>query len=222
MKNNHPKMTAIFMGLMYLSLFGDIQQHYYQIGKEVGLAFLTAALELLIISAITMAIPFVCKAIKGNRLARKKGKLLCLLNSIFLFIVPIIIFGRGFLGGIGAIFFYFINKWMFVDESNINSSYAKDSNQIFDVTPSVVSGWRCRCGRIHENYVSSCACGQSKPGKAAAVQEAVAKPIVNPAPVRTAPPAKTPAQVRFCRKCGTKLADDGSFCHICGTQIKRS
>ena len=233
MKNKHPGLTTVFIVLIYISLVGDIQQHYYQIGKEVGFAFFTAALESLVISAVMMAIPFICKIIKGDRMTRKKGKLLCLFNSIFWFAVPILIIGRGFLGGIGAIFFYFINKWMFVDESNTSSSYEKDANQIVRSTPSVVSGWRCQCGRIHANYVSSCVCGQSKPDKTAPVQEAVTKPApvrtvppmptaVASQPVRTTSPAKTPAQVRFCRKCGTKLAGDGSFCHICGTQIKRS
>lgn len=96
-----------------------------------------------------------------------------------------------------------------------------------------VSGWQCQCGRIHANYVSSCVCGQSKPGKSAPAQEVIAKPApvrtappaptaVASQPVRTATPAKAPAQVRFCRKCGTKLAGDGNFCHICGTQIKRT
>ena len=59
------------------------------------------------------------------------------------------------------------------------------------------SVWKCHCGRMHNDYESSCVCGATK-------SDAKKK-------------EKDP--VRFCRKCGEKLLDNSRFCRICGVEI---
>lgn len=155
----------------------------------------------------------------------KGGKALCVWNSILLFILPIILFGQGLVGGIGAIFFYFINKWIFVkascSDNNADNPYWEDEpNRIAESksfgyqdkdysNTSPTPGWQCSCGRVHPKYESSCICGKSKRAF-----------ISQPQSTETIDLATTD-KISFCRKCGNKLIDGATFCSKCGTKIMK-
>ena len=58
----------------------------------------------------------------GKKFSANKGKRICKWNSIILFLASIastLLLGIGLIGGLGAIIYYFINKWTFVDEEDI-------------------------------------------------------------------------------------------------------
>ena len=105
--------------LMYISNVGAYLDALIEINS--GLAFLYALIDLLIISVFMMAIPFVIWLIRRKKFTYKIGKIICICNSIGVFLIMNIIaieFNLGSVGGIGAIFYYFINKWLFVEEKS--------------------------------------------------------------------------------------------------------
>lgn len=109
--------TIIIFVLMWLSSAGG----YLNSGNEqlFDKAFLIATIDLLIISFVMMCIPCIIWLISHRVLEYKKGKRLCLWNSIVVFFVSAVLsveFGFSAIGGLGAIAFYFINKWIFVSD----------------------------------------------------------------------------------------------------------
>lgn len=107
---------------MFLSSYGgiieDLLRNDYELDFAIGYGFLFTLFEICKASIAMMFIPLLCRVIKGKRLAHKTGKRICLWNSIILFILSSVLmaFGDfGFIGGIGAVFFYFINKWTYVE-----------------------------------------------------------------------------------------------------------
>ena len=124
--------TIVIFVLMWVTAAGG----YLNSGNEqlFEKAYLIAAIDLLIISLITMCIPCVVWLINHRELEYKKGKRLCLWNSIVVFFVSAVLsveFGFTAIGGLGAIAFYFINKWIFVsDEPNVEEE-KKFTNDVF-------------------------------------------------------------------------------------------
>ena len=81
-------------------------------------AFLYASINFGISSVIMMLEPFIWRLANKDKLPLEKGKRICSSNSICLFIISAClyaVFKISFIGGIGAILYYFINKWLFVD-----------------------------------------------------------------------------------------------------------
>ena len=79
-------------------------------------------LQFLITTVIMMIVPFIWRLINGEKFSANKGKRICKWNSIILFLASIastLLLGIGLIGGLGAIIYYFINKWTFVDEEDI-------------------------------------------------------------------------------------------------------
>ena len=114
MKKDKTGWAAAFFIIMYLSSAGA----YIVKGIKRDEAYGYGLFDTLISSLIMMAIPFLAKIINKGKLPLKKGKRICLINSILLFIISLalfVFFGIGFVGGLGAIMFYFMNKWLFVD-----------------------------------------------------------------------------------------------------------
>lgn len=95
-----------------------------------------------IISAVMMIIPFIWRLVNGERLEFTKGKKICKWNSIGMFVLSIIISlavldGSGFMGigGLGALMFYYINKWLFVyDETYVKSIKKAKKERITEMT----------------------------------------------------------------------------------------
>lgn len=116
MKKNRVVWIVVLFIILYLSAIvnylnsgnGNFNINY------IWLAFIDFAIS----SFVMMIIPFVFRIVNKKKLSLKKGKIICACNSIILFIVSCIlmeIFNIGFIGGLGAIMFYFINKWTFVN-----------------------------------------------------------------------------------------------------------
>src|SRR5574344_1456493 len=115
--------------LLLLIMYGLAFAYYYgsdnsYIKNNASLLGLTAVL---IISLIMMIVPLFAWLLKDKKLPSERGKKICKWNSIIFFIISILLFitgNYGFVGGIGAVIYYYINKWLFVNEfdyTKINS-----------------------------------------------------------------------------------------------------
>ena len=121
MEKKHTGKIIGLMVLMFVSSYGGnietLLQANVDYDKAGGYAFLSSLLGLCGSALIAMTIPLVCRLIKGKKLSRKWGRLLCVVNSIVAVVISAILqemFDILFVGGIGAIIYYFINKWLFV------------------------------------------------------------------------------------------------------------
>lgn len=89
----------------------------------------TSILALCCAALVFMAVPALCRIIHKDKLPLKGGKWICAGNSLFLLILSTLLGFGG--GGIEAIFFYFINKWFFVNSkrhsADITERYEEDN-----------------------------------------------------------------------------------------------
>ena len=110
------------LALMWASVAGQYMQYIDTLGY--GKCCLAGLIDVAVIVAIMMLIPLICRLAHKERLEFKTGKKICKWNSIGMFILSVIltiaIDGNGFvgIGGVGALIFYFINKWTFVYDEN--------------------------------------------------------------------------------------------------------
>lgn len=121
------KIIALML-LMFASSFGGTIETLLRADMDYDAAGLYGLLislaNMLLVSAVMMAVPFICRMVNKDKLPYKKGKRICLWNSIILFVMSSVLLAfveTGFIGGIGAIIFYFINKWVFVHQYDIEN-----------------------------------------------------------------------------------------------------
>lgn len=123
------KRYIIAIGLMliiYMSACGN----YINAGVTDNKIYLYGLIDFLIISVIMIAVPFFLKM--SNKLNDENGKKICVNNSLIIFILSILatIMSEGTnnfgIGGLGAIFYYFINMNLFVQETNQITSSKKN------------------------------------------------------------------------------------------------
>ena len=125
MKKKHTGKIIVLLALMFASVFGqyigellNANMNYNLAG---GYAFLLSLANLCLITAVMMLVPFITRIINRGKLPYASGKKLCLWNSIILFVVSVLLMAIvdiGFVGGVGALIYYFINKWIFVCDPN--------------------------------------------------------------------------------------------------------
>lgn len=117
--------TIILLFLLFASAFGN----YANSGNDyyADRALIFGFLDFCISCACMMFIPFICRLSEKKKIEYEEGRKICKWNSIILFIVSVLLkmtqISGGFIGGLGALFFYFINKWLFVKDKEV-----KDDN----------------------------------------------------------------------------------------------
>lgn len=80
-----------------------------------------------------MVVPLICRMANKDKLPNKRGKRICLWNSVVLFVLSIVLLALveiSFIGGIGAVVFYFINKWVFVRQCDFEEGAKYNSENI--------------------------------------------------------------------------------------------
>ncbi len=124
--------SILLLLIMWMSTCGGNIQIFLDAGYDYDTATSSAmyygTIGTLILTLIMIAIPAICVIFQKGKLRFEKGLKLCKWNSIILFIISIILtiffmennytdsfFG---IGGLGALMFYFINKWLFVANEN--------------------------------------------------------------------------------------------------------
>lgn len=111
--------------LMWMSVTGQ----YLSVPGLYDSAWWLGLIDVGVITAVMMIVPFICRLVNRERLETIKGKKICKWNSIGMFILSVVLTvalsdGNGFvgIGGVGALIFYYINKWVFVyDEKAIKT-----------------------------------------------------------------------------------------------------
>lgn len=117
MNTKHVWKTVVLIILMFMVSFGGYSESFLLDGTayevSVGYAFLFALAKVCISALLSMVIPLIFRLAEGQKLVYKQGKRLCLLNAIVTVIIPAVL-DYAFVSILDAIFFYFINKWVFV------------------------------------------------------------------------------------------------------------
>jgi hypothetical protein len=116
----------ILLFILYASQTGS----YLNISVPFEEANYLALIDIAFISFILMIIPFIARLYNKKPLSYEKGKSLCSLNSILLFIISIcmqIVINFGFVGGIGALMYYYINMSLFCEKKPEKISTAKNT-----------------------------------------------------------------------------------------------
>lgn len=123
MKQKHTGKIIALMVLMFMSLFGNATSELLNMGVDYdtasGQALLLSLASMAISSLLMMIVPFIARMAKKKQLPYKSGKRLCIWNSIVMFALSTVLFALtevNYIGGVGAIIYYFINKWIFVSD----------------------------------------------------------------------------------------------------------
>ena len=125
MKRKHTGKIILLLLLMFASSYGQYVEELLNADMDFdsagSYAFWISLVNVCLITVAMMIVPFIAKIVKGTKLPYVGGKKLCLWNSVVMFIISILlmaIFDSGFVGGVGALIYYFINKWVFVSDSD--------------------------------------------------------------------------------------------------------
>lgn len=220
MEKKHTGKIIGLMVLMFLSSYGGNIETLLQANVDYdlagGYAFLYSLLFFCGATLIAMTIPLVCRLVKGRKLSHKWGRLLCVVNSIIAVVISAILqemFDILFVGGIGAIIYYFINKWLFVDSKEQQKhtiekqvSETQMSLSFPDEKP------------VHHNGYTILAEDIRLEQDSPRVQ--VNKPI-EPTTVLPVSDTRTPSakgKVRYCSLCGNRIDNESKKCTGCGKQ----
>ena len=104
-------VVIILLGLIYLSGL----RIYINSNNPI----LYSTINFVIVSVVMIIIPLVIYIVKKKKLEYEYGKKVCLYNSIGMFIISVLLqafAGIGIIGGLGAIFYYYINMILFVSK----------------------------------------------------------------------------------------------------------
>lgn len=104
----------IFAVFMYMSASYELEKLNFLNNKYT---FVASLVEIIVITIVMCFIPCVIYLVNKGKIDYKKGNVICVLNSLLLFVIPIIL-GQALVGGIAAVFYYYINMWLFVKDKN--------------------------------------------------------------------------------------------------------
>jgi hypothetical protein len=199
------------IGLIFLILganFGALYGQYYELMK-VSSAYSSspetyasefALQNLAIVSGIMILIPLITRLVNGSRLEIKFGKQVCFWNSFILFCISMLALitdmkEYSYIGAIGAIEYYFINKWLFVQDG----TYTQTTNKHF--------------------YPDNTTVNYNQPVQSNNISETT----TNVESQETVIPPETTNQSndekRFCTNCGKNIDKSWKFCNYCGNKL---
>lgn len=224
MEKKHTGKIIGLMVLMFVSSYGSnietLLQANVEYDKAGGYALLYSVIGLCGSALIAMIIPLACRLIMGKKLSHKWGKLLCVVNSIIALVISAIlqeVFDILFVGGIGAIIYYFINKWLFVagkeEQTDKESTVKAHANGTAQMSLSFPDEKHIQYG----NYATrseDIRLDQSS----APIQATNSIPTSPPTTVAT--PSAVPPQknVKYCSLCGSRIDSNTKKCTGCGKQ----
>lgn len=124
-KSNHVVAIILLVLLMFAATVGLNGEAKLEAGADFDTAYAESVVEALItvglVSVVMMIIPVICRLANGQRLPYESGNKLCTWNSVGIFLASVACQAMELpipvaVGGLGALCFYFINKWLFVSE----------------------------------------------------------------------------------------------------------
>lgn len=117
--DNRKVWAIVLLSIMFLSCSGGYTQ--YNIDFEYTLLY--GLIDMTIVSVIMMLVPFILYKKNKGLLNYERGKKICIYNSVILLIIGIILMvteitSQSFIGGLGALIFYFVNMAFFTYPKN--------------------------------------------------------------------------------------------------------
>lgn len=112
-KYNASKIMLVIYVLTFLM--------YLYFEYDIVMSAICSVFDVTFVSLIMLFIPFIVKCIKKDYLSYKKGKILCIMNSIILYLISVALYVYieiSFVSGITAVLYYFVNKHLFVEYKN--------------------------------------------------------------------------------------------------------
>lgn len=234
MERKHTGKIIALFALLFLSSFGETIEQLARMDTDydtaTGYGLLITLANIGLISVIMMIVPFIARLVNKGKLPYKSGKRLCLWNSIILFIISsvmLVLTEVNFIGGVGAIVFYFINKWIFVSDlqPSVQPPVATDVPYVASATVSTTAHPTHIClsaegelqntyGNYHVRASDLMLENNTELPKAAPVQPAP-QPKVQPVQ-HYAPAAGQPT--KYCSCCGNAIDPATKKCRGCGKQ----
>ena len=231
MENKHIGKIIGLMALMFITSFGNVVDKLthmnYDYETAGGYAFLITLADLALVSIIMMLVPFICRMVKNAKLSYKSGKRLCLWNSIILFILSSVLLALvdiSFIGGIGAIIFYFINKWVYVsDDKSLIATTPPSVSLIQDTSTKPIpvthiclsEDNKLSCTNDNNNVYCSDSILQQE------INSTNKIPIQSTHPLKDHENIPSPNKktiLKYCSKCGNSIDPDTKRCTGCGKQ----
>lgn len=210
---NFIRVSALLL-LLYMSASGSYINGGLFSDSEI---FLFGLIDLLVMSFILMIVPFIWRILNKQKFSCEKGKKICKWNSIIVFVVSLILSistGYGIIGGLGAVFYYYINKWLFVDETKSETAQnIKNKKSSQHKTNDDIKYICSNCNNHVKDDDSYCPhCGESFIDN-----EIIDKELKSINENITRNEVKIKKKTTYCKNCGGKLNDDKK-CTKCGKQ----
>ncbi len=191
--NKRTGYAVIVIVLLYLSVAGQ----YLNNDITFEQASFLAMINMLIISAIMMFVPFCIRLSKKDLMEHKEGRHICIWNSIIIFILSIFLSiatnGQYYIGGLSVLAYYFVNMWIFVKpkmngEIIENSNIGLEEKQEYEKLKSIVNN-------IEQEKNSDI---KEKKDREDKKEE----------------------NKKYCTKCGKMIENEWAFCNFCGNKLK--
>ncbi len=193
-------LILVLLGISWGALYGQYINVLGTSPEACGYAAGYAAGNVAIVSAIMMAIPLIVRLVYGQKLETDFGKKVCFWNSFILFCVSMFAVITDmkdyfYIGGIGAIEYYFINKWLFVQDG----TYTQTTNKHFYPDNTTVNYNQ----PVQSNNISETTNNFES-------QETVIPPETT---------NQSNDEKRFCINCGKSIDKSWKFCNYCGNKL---
>lgn len=131
--NNSPKFLPAF-GLLLL-IWASTSGQYLNTLEEYDLsqANILGIRDTLIATILMICYPFVSRIMNKQAIEYKECKTICITNSAVMLIISLILqatIGIGFIGGLGAFIYYFINMNLFSAPKNATEEIKSNENTL--------------------------------------------------------------------------------------------
>lgn len=158
MKSNRVLGALGLILLVYMSLAGQ----YLNNETTFDSATVLGLIDVAIVSFIMMIVPCIMRIINKRPFEYKRGQKICRNNSLILFGISILLMiitdGFSFIGGIGALVYYFVNMLLFSmpkEEKNKKNEVSKKVDTTVD--NNIDNKRYCsNCGKKIEDYWEFC------------------------------------------------------------------
>lgn len=217
-RNENILNSCLFLIILYISVLANYSINNYSTQESIIYSFV----DIIIISCVMMFIPFLIRMYNKKPLEYEKGTKLCKTNSIILFIISVILKAMelySFVGGIGAIMYYYINKWLFVNIDNTNNC----ENEEKDTANKDIIYSKKEENTFVELDEKSQLIENSDLSQTAKIKLLQNKDFLSVNELKDMiTKIKNPQtnEKVFCTHCGKEVQETWEFCKFCGNKIK--
>lgn len=113
-KHNKPKFKPAI--ILLILLWASSSGQYLNNGFELSQANIYGFIDITVASILMLCYPFISRLMNKEQIEYYECRSLCIGNSIILFIISLVLtatIGFGFVGGLGAVMYYYINMNLF-------------------------------------------------------------------------------------------------------------